>query len=490
MKNAKRFLSVMLIFAFLFTFSGCNLISVNKEKDRKRVVAKVDDKEIYKGEIDDYINFLEIMYDSYGYQFSEDKDEVKQIKEGILDAVVEYNVLKLNKENVQIDEKEIKKDVDDTLEAMKEAFSQNGQTSYEDAINQKGYTEESFYDAVYNYTLLSNYTQKFSEDFINSENANKYTLSTVLKVDDEEIPAYYFYYYMVQEEVSKYLGSSSMPTDEKELKEIKEGIIDNLTENACYIKEGKAQKIQLTEEEINNKKQSVNVDSYYGKDSVLYLANEKYCMSEDEYDKALTWVATASLYKEKLVEKAVGDSIKDSDIEKYFKKNKNKFDESTVSAMHILVDDKATAKEIYSNIINSGKTFEEMVEEYSNYEEVKAEDLGPFTYPDMVENFSKAAFGMKVGEISKPVQTEYGYHIIYVYDKYDAGEPKLKDNKEEVRKLLLEEKKADEEEKYTKSLVKKAKVSDEKLIDSPFDTYMNELKEKFSVKEYKKILLK
>ncbi len=58
----------------------------------------------------------------------------------------------------------------------------------------------------------------------------------------------------------------------------------------------------------------------------------------------------------------------------------------------------------------------------------------------MVEPFDKAAFSLPVGEISKPVQSEFGYHIIKVNEKIEASDNSLEAKKEEIRDMILESK--------------------------------------------------
>ncbi|MBI5297009.1 MAG: peptidylprolyl isomerase [Chloroflexi bacterium] len=89
--------------------------------------------------------------------------------------------------------------------------------------------------------------------------------------------------------------------------------------------------------------------------------------------------------------------------------------EEQVWARHILVNDEAVALAIIERI-NKGEDFGTLAVELSTDTGSGAQggDLGWFGKGAMVAAFEEAAFALKVGEISQPVQSEYGYHIIQV----------------------------------------------------------------------------
>src|SRR5699024_1343020 len=91
-----------------------------------------------------------------------------------------------------------------------------------------------------------------------------------------------------------------------------------------------------------------------------------------------------------------------------------------------------------------GESFEDLAKEYSNDEE-NAEDggsLGYFSVGQMVPEFEDAAYSLEVDEISEPVMSEFGFHIIKVTDKREVEEDigSFEDNKDTIRRELLNEK--------------------------------------------------
>ena len=94
-----------------------------------------------------------------------------------------------------------------------------------------------------------------------------------------------------------------------------------------------------------------------------------------------------------------------------------------VQARHILVGDKDLAEEIKKKI-DDGEEFSKLAEEFSECPSKKrGGDLGWFGKGAMVRPFEVAAFTADEGEIVGPVKTEFGYHIIYVYEVQDDIDP-------------------------------------------------------------------
>ena len=88
-----------------------------------------------------------------------------------------------------------------------------------------------------------------------------------------------------------------------------------------------------------------------------------------------------------------------------------------VRASHILVPTKQQAIAVREEIL-AGRSFEEAAEAYSQCPSGKSGgDLGYFQKGQMVPEFEQAAFTSPVGEVSEPVQTQFGWHLILVTDR-------------------------------------------------------------------------
>lgn len=85
---------------------------------------------------------------------------------------------------------------------------------------------------------------------------------------------------------------------------------------------------------------------------------------------------------------------------------------SQVTASHILVEKEHEAQDLLKKLAE-GKTFEALAKEFSKCPSGRdGGDLGSFGRGQMVAPFEKAAFDLKPGEISGPVRTQFGYHLI------------------------------------------------------------------------------
>ncbi len=91
----------------------------------------------------------------------------------------------------------------------------------------------------------------------------------------------------------------------------------------------------------------------------------------------------------------------------------------TVRASHILVKTEEEAKKLKSEIKNE-KEFADKAKEVSLCPSgAEGGDLGWFGRGQMVKPFEDAAFSMKKGEVSDPVKTQFGYHLLYLADIKD-----------------------------------------------------------------------
>jgi len=104
-----------------------------------------------------------------------------------------------------------------------------------------------------------------------------------------------------------------------------------------------------------------------------------------------------------------------------------------VKASHILVDTEEEALKVIERI-NKGEDFAELAKELSTDTGSGANggDLDYFNYAQMVKPFSEAAFALETGEVSQPVKSDFGYHIIKLTDKIVNGEITVESEKDKL----------------------------------------------------------
>ncbi|MBH0347502.1 MULTISPECIES: peptidylprolyl isomerase PrsA [Bacillus] len=158
---------------------------------------------------------------------------------------------------------------------------------------------------------------------------------------------------------------------------------------------------------------------------------------------------------------AIKKSITEKDVKDHYKPE--------IKASHILVSDENEAKEIKKKL-DAGASFEELAKQESQdlLSKEKGGDLGYFNSGRMAPEFETAAYKLKVGQISNPVASPNGYHIIKLTDK-KALKP-YDEVKDSIRKNLEEERISDPifGKKLLQNELKKAniKINDSELKDT------------------------
>lgn len=109
-------------------------------------------------------------------------------------------------------------------------------------------------------------------------------------------------------------------------------------------------------------------------------------------------------------------------------------DQDEVRARHILVASEPEALDILK-LLDKGEDFEKLAKEKSDDKAtaVKGGDLGYFTRERMVPEFTNAAFDLRKGEVSKPIKTDFGWHIIKLEDRRKLQVGKFEDMKEQLK---------------------------------------------------------
>jgi peptidylprolyl isomerase/peptidyl-prolyl cis-trans isomerase C len=183
---------------------------------------------------------------------------------------------------------------------------------------------------------------------------------------------------------------------------------------------------------------------------------EKLGIRDSEDFKKKVKATEAQLLQQELIERklktAVTDKLIDAEYNKLAKELKG---QKEVKIAHILVDTEEKAKQLKEKL-NKGSKFEDLVKEFSKDEGSKATggELGYVMKGQLVPEFENKAFSMKNNEISDPVKTQFGWHIIKVLDSRDVTIPPKKQALNGIKGKLSR----DAIEKYITELADKAKI--------------------------------
>ena len=152
--------------------------------------------------------------------------------------------------------------------------------------------------------------------------------------------------------------------------------------------------------------------------------------------------------------------VSDQDVKDYYDKHKEEFVPTVqIKASHILVKTEDEAKKVLERL-KKGEKFADIAKAVSidKGSAVNGGDLGYFSKGQMVPEFEKAAASLKVGEISIPVKTQFGYHIIKVTDKKKGAPVEFDKIKGMISQKLSGEKQKEAFEQYIAELKKNYKV--------------------------------
>ncbi|KGX92600.1 foldase PrsA [Pontibacillus halophilus JSM 076056 = DSM 19796] len=184
-------------------------------------------------------------------------------------------------------------------------------------------------------------------------------------------------------------------------------------------------KYEVSEEEIDKEVQSIK--DQYGEEQFDQVLQQNGLQSEDDLRDALK----TSLLQEKAATEGV--EVSDEDIQQRYDRMSTE-----IEASHILVEDEETAKEVKQKVDEGDKSFAELAEEYSTGPtSTEGGSLGFFSAGEMDPAFEDAAYNLEKGEVSEPVQSSFGWHVIKVTDKREKEDVEpLEDMKDQIEREL------------------------------------------------------
>lgn len=209
-----------------------------------------------------------------------------------------------------------------------------------------------------------------------------------------------------------------------------------------------------------NSKEGFNIltDELVNQELILQNAKENNFDQEEEFIERLEEVKNDML-KNYAMHKIFNEvTINDDEVLDYYNKNKDTlFSPTTYTASHILLEDQNEANKILEEIKN-GLDFAEAAKKYSiDPSKDNGGSLGTFPKGVMVAEFQEGLDKLSIGEVSEPVKSQFGYHLIKLDDK-KVNEQNFEDIKDNVRSTYEMIKRQEKYLELVNELYKKSEV--------------------------------
>jgi foldase protein PrsA len=233
----------------------------------------------------------------------------------------------------------------------------------------------------------------------------------VAVVGDEHISREALDRRMAQAKCSYDLQKRTFPkAGSPEFQAIQQQILQNLVQRAELAQKAPGLDVTVTDAQVEKQLKQIK-KQYFGGNEQRYKAElKRQCVTDAEVRQDVRAnVLSDSIYKKV----TAGEKVSDAEVKAYYDSHQSVYTQPESRVVrHILVKDKALADKLYSQL-KGGADFAALAKKYSQDPGSKAQG-GELTISrgQTVPEFDKVAFELKTGEISKPVKTQFGWHII------------------------------------------------------------------------------
>lgn len=264
--------------------------------------------------------------------------------------------------------------------------------------------------------------------------------NAVAVVDGEEITKEQFDLLMNRAKQSYTQSKRDFPkVGTPEFKTLQNQAIAYLVQQEKYRQKADDLDVEVTDKEIDERLDQLKQQYFQGKDEAF----EKNLKDQGLTEEQVRTEIESQLLSEKLYGKVTeGLKVSDDEIGSYYEKNKSDYRVAeSRDVRHILVAKKALADDLRRRIA-AGAGFAALAKRHSTDPSSK-QNGGKLTVRkgETVPPFDKVAFELKKGELSAPVKTQYGWHVIEALtDVTPAKQTPLKDVREQIRQQLMQEK--------------------------------------------------
>jgi parvulin-like peptidyl-prolyl isomerase len=234
-----------------------------------------------------------------------------------------------------------------------------------------------------------------------------------------------------------------------EYQDLKTRAVQFLVQRYEYREEADSLGLSVTDDEITKRLDQIKKQSYGGSEEKFQADLKKLGLTEEEAREEIE----DRIIQEKIYKKVTGNlSVSDEEITQFYETNQAQFTQPR-KVRHILVKQKALADKLYTQLKN-GASFAALAKKYSQ-DTGSAKKGGELTIQkgQTVAPFDKVAFELDKGEISKPVKTQFGWHIIQALAPVKTTP--LDDVKNTIKQQLLTQKQKSAMDTWLKELQRK-----------------------------------
>jgi parvulin-like peptidyl-prolyl isomerase len=236
-----------------------------------------------------------------------------------------------------------------------------------------------------------------------------------------------------------------------EFKTLRDQAVQFLVQRAQFEQEAEELGIEVTDKQIEERLNQIK-QQYFSGDAKKY---EQQLKDQGLTDKQVRNDIRAQILSERIFEQVTKDvKVTDAEIEKYYEENKEQFTTSeSREVRHILVKTKAKAEDLRAQIAG-GADFAKLAKQHSTDTGSK-ETGGKLTINrgQTVAPFDKQAFELAKNEVSQPVKTEFGFHLIEPLSEVKkASVTPLKEVREQIKQQLEQTRKNEAMTKWVDEL--------------------------------------
>lgn len=271
-----------------------------------------------------------------------------------------------------------------------------------------------------------------------------------VRVNDETVSNQRFQGFYVEYRTSKGLAAGARGDQLELFKQLRREAMDLIIEQTLLGQAAEQEGIKADPDEVDEQVEALR--ARYGSDDVMRMKLEEDGFTEESYRRHVGRMIAAKIYLDRI--RADAWDVSDGELERFYDENEDRLTlPEQVRVRHILLtwkplgtqDDRAALHEQMQPILErarAGEDFAALATEFSEDAATKGNggDTGLFPRGTMVPAFEELAFSLSPGEISDPVETVFGVHILRLEEYNEPRLLPLDEIREGLRELVREEK--------------------------------------------------